>query len=75
MKYNEKTGEKKPENRTDEIRLSMEKLIELRKKFNGTPNYEFEANFLLQDISISMGLLVDIAASIYNKMIEANKVR
>ena len=70
MKYNEKTGEKKPENRTDEIRLSIEKLIELRKKFNGTPNYEFEGNFLLQDISISLGLLVDIAASIYNRMVK-----
>ena len=70
MKYNEKTGEKKPENRTDEIRLSMEKLIELREKFNGTPNYEFEDNFLLKDISISLGLLVDIAASIYNRMVK-----
>lgn len=71
MKYNEKTGEKKPENRTDEIQISLEQLEALRKKCVGNLDKQMENNILLRDISISLGLLVDIAASIYNKMIEA----
>ena len=71
MKYNEKTGEKKPENRTDEVNLSIEQLHNLQKKCNSMVSKDFENNILLKDISISLGLLVDIAASIYNKMVEA----
>ena len=70
MKYNEKTGEKKPENRTDEVNLSLEQLHNLQEKCKGLVSKDFENNILLKDISISLGLLVDIAASIYNKMIE-----
>ena len=69
MKYNEKTGEKKPENRTDEVNLSIEQLHNLQKKCNSMVSKDFENNIILKDISISLGLLVDIAASIYNKMI------
>lgn len=69
MKYNEKTGEKTPENRTDEVKLSLEQLHSLQEKYNGTMDRTFYNNILLQDISISLGLLVDITASIYNKMI------
>ena len=71
MKYNEKTGEKTPENRTDEVKLSLEQLHNLQEKYNGTMDRTFYNNILLQDISISLGLLVDITASIYNKMVEA----
>ena len=71
MKYNEKTGEKTPENRTDEVNLSIEQLHNLQEKCKGMVDKDFENNILLKDISISLGLLVDIAASIYNKMIEA----
>ena len=75
MKYNQKTGEKTPENRTDEIQISLEQLEALRKKCVGNLDKQMENNILLIDISVSLGLLVDIAASIYNKMIEANKVK
>lgn len=75
MKYNEKTGEKTPENRTDEVKLSLEQLNSLQEKCKGMVSKDFENNILLKDISISLGLLVDIAASIYNKMIEASKVK
>lgn len=69
MKYNEKTGEKTPENRTDEVKLSLEQLHSLQEKCKGMVSNDFENNILLKDISISLGLLVDITASIYNKMI------
>ena len=69
MKYNEKTGEKTPENRTDEVKLSLEQLHSLQEKCNGTMDRTFANNILLQDISLSLGLLVDITASIYNRMI------
>ena len=70
MKYNEKTGEKKPENRTDEVNLSIEQLHNLQAKCKWMVSKDFENNILLKDISISLGLLVDIAASIYNRMVK-----
>ena len=69
MKYNEKTGEKTPENRTDEVKLSLEQLRTLREKCNGALDPHFESTILFQDISISLGLLVDINAAIYNRMV------
>ena len=54
MKYNEKTGEKKPENRTDEVNLSLEQLHNLQEKCKGMVSKDFENNILLKDISISL---------------------
>ena len=68
MKYNEKTGEKVPENRTDEIKLSLEQLHSLQQKTDGMVSKDFENNILLKDISISLGLITDILATIYNRM-------
>ena len=70
MKYNEKTGAKEPENRRDEIQISLEQLEALRNKCVGNLDKQTENNILLKDISISLGLLVDIAASIYNRMVK-----
>ena len=70
MKYNEKTGEKEPENRRDEIQISLEQLEALRNKCVGNLDKQTVNNILLQDISISLGLLVDITASIYNRMVK-----
>ena len=68
MKYNEKTGEKTPENRRDEIALSLEQLYNLQKESNGMIDRQFEGNVLLKDINVSLGLLVDICGAIYNKL-------
>jgi hypothetical protein len=68
VKYDEKTGEKKPECRMDEIKLSLEQLNNLQKKTNGMVGLENENNLLLKDISVSLGLVVDILGTMYNKM-------
>lgn len=69
MKYNEKTGEKTPESRTDEIKLSLEQLYELQKKCDGLMDREFENNVLLKDISISLGLITDMLGVLLNKIV------
>ena len=69
MKYNEKTGEKTPESRTDEIKISLEQLYNLQKKCDGLMDREFENNVLLKDISVSLGLITDMLGVLVNKMV------
>lgn len=69
MKYDEKTGKKVPESRTDEIKVSLEQLYELQKKCDGLMDHEFESNMLLKDISVSLGLITDMLGVLTNKLI------
>ena len=69
MKYDEKTGEKTPESRTDEIKISLEQLYNLQKKCDGLMDKEFESNILLKDISVSLGLITDMLGVLVNKMV------
>ena len=69
MKYNEKTGEKTPESRTDEIKISLEQLYNLQKKCDGLMDREFENNVLLKDISVSLGLITDMLGVLVNKIV------
>jgi hypothetical protein len=73
VKYDKKTGEKKPECRMDEIKLSLEQLSNLQKQSNGLIDREFENNLLLKDISVSLGLVVDILGTLYNRMFYQDK--
>ena len=68
MKYDEKSGKKKPENRSDEVRINLEKLHELHEKTEGMLDKDIEFSVLLQDINISLGLVVDLLGSLYNKL-------
>ena len=68
MKYNEKTGEKTPESRTDEVKLSLEQLYDLQKESKGLMDRDFEMNVLLKDIDVSLGLLTDMIGVIVNHM-------
>lgn len=68
MKYNEKTGEKTPESRTDEIKISFEQLYGLQKKSEGLIDRGFENNVLLKDIDVSLALLVDMIGVLVNKI-------
>ena len=68
MKYDPKTGEKKPENRSDEIRISMSKLKELTEKCGGVMDKQIEMSWMLQDVSASLALTVDLLSAIYNKI-------
>lgn len=69
MKTDEKTGNKTPESRLDEIKLSLEQLYEIQKKSDGLMDRDFETNVLLKDISVSLGLLVDMAGVIINRLV------
>lgn len=69
MKYNEKTGEKTPESRTDEVKLSLEHLYDLQKESKGLMDRDFETNVLLKDIDVSLGLLTDMIGVIVNHMV------
>lgn len=69
MKYNEKTGEKTPESRTDEVKLSLEQLYDLQKESKGLMDRDFETNVLLKDINVSLGLLTDMIGVIVNHMV------
>ena len=69
MKYNEKTGEKTPESRTDEIKISLEQLYDLQKESKGLMDRDFETNVLLKDIDVSLGLLTDMIGVIVNHMV------
>ena len=73
MKYDEKTGKKIPENRMDEILLSTEKTNKMAEDAKGMLDPNFVKLYTLQDISVSMALLVDICGSILNRMIKAEK--
>ena len=69
MKYNEKTGEKTPESRTDEVKLSLEQLYDIQKESKGLMDRNFETNVLLKDIDVSLGLLTDMIGVIVNHMV------
>jgi hypothetical protein len=73
VKYDKKTGEKEPECRMDEIKLSLEQLSNLQKQSNGLIDREFENNLILKDISVSLGLVVDILGTLYNRMFSKDK--
>lgn len=72
MKYDEKTGKEIPESRMDEIKVSIDRLQKLSKETNGMIDKAVERNVVLMDISVSLGLLVDICGAIYNKLIDSN---
>ena len=69
MKFDEKTGKPIPENRSDEVNLTMERLNEIRKNTNGMNDKQIEICNLLADISVSLGLAVDMLGVLLNKMI------
>jgi len=73
MKYNEKTGKGIPENRSDEIKISIERMNEIRKATNGLNDKGVEISNLLCDISISLGLIVDILSVMYNEKKQSEK--
>ena len=72
MKYDEKTGKEIPESRMDEIKVSIDRLQKLSKETNGMMDKSVERNIVLMDISVSLGLLVDICGAIYNKLIDSH---
>lgn len=69
MKYDEKTGNKMPESRTDEIKLSFDALKETAEKSNGTFDRQIEVAWLLRDIDQSIALLVDMLGLLMAHMI------
>lgn len=73
MKYDEKTGKKIPQNRMDEITLSTEKTNQMADDAKGMIDPRLIELYTLQDISVSMALLVDICGSILNRIIKAEK--
>lgn len=73
MKYDEKTGKPIPENRSDEVNLTMERLNEIRKNTNGMNDKQVEICNLLADISVSLGLTVDMLGILLNRMIDKDK--
>ena len=73
MKYNEKTGKGIPENRSDEIKISIERMNEIRKATNGLNDKGVEISNLLCDINISLGLIVDILSVMYNEKKQSEK--
>ena len=75
MKFDEKTGKKIPENRTDEITLTMERLKEHDERCEGTLNPTIVTNTMLSDISVSLGLLVDMVGTMLNMKIKAEKIQ
>ena len=72
MKYDEKTGEKKPESRIDEIKLSHEKLHELSEKTGGLLDRDMEMNWVLRDINVSLALLTDMMGVLLNNTLKDN---
>ena len=70
MKYDEKTGEKKPESRQDEIELSFEALKKLAENTNGTFDRQVEIAWLLRDIDLSLAVLVDMAGLALGRIIK-----
>ena len=68
MKYDEKTGDKKPESRSDEIELLIEQLKDANKKCNGQFDKMTEFGVILQSVNVSLGLIVDICGMILNKL-------
>ena len=71
MKYDEKTGKAIPENRSDEVSITLQNINEIHKKTNGMNNKMNDVCQLLADVSVSLGLLVDVVAMMYNKTAKA----
>lgn len=70
MLIEEKTGKKIPQNRMDEIKISLDKLKEMSMKCDGLLDAEFETNWLLRDISVSLSQLVDINIALLSRLNE-----
>lgn len=66
-------GKKIPECRMDEVALTLTNLKDLDEKCQGLTSPSMVTNTLLNDISVSLALLVDITGSILNRMIKAEK--
>ena len=73
MKFDEKTGKKIPENRTDEITLTMRRLKEHDEICEGGLNPAIVTNTMLSDISVSLALLVDLVGTMLNRQIQVEK--
>lgn len=71
MKYDEKTGKAIPENRSDEVSITLQNINEIHKKTNGMNDKMNDVCQLLADISVSLGLLVDVVAMMYNKTVKS----
>ena len=71
MKYDEKTGKAIPENRSDEVSITLQNINEIHKKTNGMNDKMNDVCQLLADVSVSLGLLVDVVAMMYNKTVKA----
>ena len=66
MKYDEKTGKKVAETRSDEIQLSFDALKKVAEKANGTFDRQVELAWLLRDIDQSLAIIVDMLGVILN---------
>jgi len=73
MKFDEKTGKGIPESRSDEIKLAIERMNEVRKATSGLNDKGVEISNLLCDINISLGLIVDILSVMYNEKKQSEK--
>lgn len=73
MKYDENTGKEIAESRSEEVQLTLKRLEENSKKMGGLNDKKIDICNLLADIDISLGLLVDICGSAYNKFVKAEK--
>ena len=71
MKYDEKTGKAIPENRSDEVSITLQNINEIHNKTNGMNDKMNDVCQLLADISVSLGLLVDVVAMMYNKTVKS----
>lgn len=71
MKYDEKTGKAIPENRSDEVSITLQNINEIHKKTNGMNDKMNDVCQMVADISVSLGLVVDVLAMIYNKTVKS----
>lgn len=67
MKYDEATGKQIPQNRTDEIKLSMLQLEDMIKESKYKLDSTVETAWILHDINVSLALLVDMVAMMINE--------
>ena len=67
MKYDETTGKKIPQNRTDEIKLSAYQLEDMIKESKYKLDSTVETTWILHDINVSLALLVDMVAMMINE--------
>lgn len=71
MKYDEKTGKPIPENRRDEIELSLNAINDIRKKTNGFNDKQTEISQMLADINMTNAMIFDVLAMIFNNMVKS----